>query len=48
MKFKLVPIDSIQRFDTHMHSVQHGPIEMKQFNLQWVFKIYISPYYLSN
>lgn len=34
MKFKLVPIDSIQRFDTHMHSVQHGPIEMKQFNLK--------------
>lgn len=34
MKFKLVPIDSIQRFDTHMHSVRHGPIEMKQFNLK--------------
>ena len=34
MKFKLVSIDSIQRFDTHMHSVQHGPMEMKQFNLK--------------
>jgi len=34
MKFKFVPIDLIQRFDTHMHSVQHGPIEMKKFNLK--------------
>ncbi len=34
MKFKLIPIDLIQCFDTHMHSVQHGPIEMKEFNMK--------------
>lgn len=34
MKFKLIPIYFVQPFDTHMHSVKHGPVEMKQFNFK--------------